>query len=187
MESARHNVHGVRGMKRCGVYGLLVMLLGGCVSALPEVSVGHPAHVETPAGQQFEPSRLLSTQGQPVMDPLLPPGSAGHLEHEHAQGAPPGEDGQPDDVLYTCPMHPEIVQQGPGKCPKCGMALVRQQEERVNADAPAAPAEDTSGAQATAPAEQDILYTCPMHPEVVQKGPGTCSKCGGMKLVPKEQ
>src|SRR3954470_23222561 len=27
-------------------------------------------------------------------------------------------------VEYTCPMHPEIVQIGPGSCPKCGMALV---------------------------------------------------------------
>ncbi|MEM9591311.1 MAG: copper-translocating P-type ATPase [Pseudomonadota bacterium] len=26
-------------------------------------------------------------------------------------------------VLYTCPMHPEIVQEGPGACPICGMAL----------------------------------------------------------------
>src|SRR5260221_10104961 len=26
-------------------------------------------------------------------------------------------------VRYTCPMHPEIVQLGPGACPKCGMAL----------------------------------------------------------------
>jgi len=26
-------------------------------------------------------------------------------------------------ALYTCPMHPEIVQEGPGSCPKCGMAL----------------------------------------------------------------
>ena len=25
---------------------------------------------------------------------------------------------------YTCPMHPEVVQLGPGSCPKCGMALV---------------------------------------------------------------
>ena len=25
---------------------------------------------------------------------------------------------------YTCPMHPEVVQSGPGSCPKCGMALV---------------------------------------------------------------
>lgn len=27
------------------------------------------------------------------------------------------------DAIYTCPMHPEIEQQGPGTCPKCGMAL----------------------------------------------------------------
>src|SRR5687767_89253 len=30
--------------------------------------------------------------------------------------APPG-------TMYTCPMDPEIVQEGPGTCPKCGMAL----------------------------------------------------------------
>src|SRR5262249_17495108 len=24
---------------------------------------------------------------------------------------------------YTCPMHPEVVRDGPGTCPKCGMAL----------------------------------------------------------------
>ncbi|HEX6005528.1 MAG TPA: heavy metal translocating P-type ATPase [Burkholderiales bacterium] len=28
------------------------------------------------------------------------------------------------DAQYTCPMHPEIVQNGPGSCPICGMALV---------------------------------------------------------------
>ena len=26
-------------------------------------------------------------------------------------------------VIYTCPMHPEVRQIGPGACPKCGMAL----------------------------------------------------------------
>jgi YHS domain-containing protein len=26
-------------------------------------------------------------------------------------------------VIYTCPMHPEIEQDHPGPCPKCGMAL----------------------------------------------------------------
>ena len=29
----------------------------------------------------------------------------------------------PDDVIYTCPMHPEVRQKGPGSCPICGMAL----------------------------------------------------------------
>ena len=30
-------------------------------------------------------------------------------------------------VQYTCPMHPEVVQDKPGKCPKCGMDLVEKQ------------------------------------------------------------
>jgi Cu+-exporting ATPase len=29
----------------------------------------------------------------------------------------------PKGTLYTCPMHPEVQQVGPGSCPKCGMAL----------------------------------------------------------------
>ena len=29
----------------------------------------------------------------------------------------------PLDAIYTCPMHPEVRQQGPGTCPICGMAL----------------------------------------------------------------
>ncbi|AMV17429.1 heavy metal translocating P-type ATPase [Planctomyces sp. SH-PL14] len=42
----------------------------------------------------------------------------GSKPHAHFHNAPavPG-------TQYTCPMHPEIVQDGPGSCPKCGMAL----------------------------------------------------------------
>jgi len=39
------------------------------------------------------------------------------VKAKHAQPAKEG-------IRYTCPMHPEIVQIGPGSCPKCGMALV---------------------------------------------------------------
>lgn len=28
--------------------------------------------------------------------------------------------------MYTCPMHPEVQQDHPGKCPKCGMILVAE-------------------------------------------------------------
>lgn len=39
-------------------------------------------------------------------------GNAGKVKTKASEGA-----------LFTCPMHPEIVQEGPGTCPKCGMAL----------------------------------------------------------------
>lgn len=40
-------------------------------------------------------------------------------------------------------------------------------------------------AQPATPADLDAIYTCPMHPEVRKKGPGTCPKCG-MALEPEE-
>jgi FtsP/CotA-like multicopper oxidase with cupredoxin domain len=60
------------------------------------------------------------------------------------------------DVIYVCPMHPDVVGEEPDRCPKCGMKLV----------AIAAP----------------VTYVCPMHPEVVSEQPDRCPKCG-MKLV----
>ena len=30
-------------------------------------------------------------------------------------------------MQYTCGMHPDVVQTSPGKCPKCGMALMEKQ------------------------------------------------------------
>ncbi|MFV2060090.1 MAG: heavy metal translocating P-type ATPase [Gammaproteobacteria bacterium] len=62
-----------------------------------------------------------------------------------------------ESATFTCPMHPEVEQQGPGACPKCGMAL------------------EVKGVPVLATKTQ---YTCPMHPEVIQDEPGACPKCG---------
>jgi len=64
---------------------------------------------------------------------------------------------------YTCPMHPDIRQERPGSCPKCGMAL------------------EVAGLPAVATAE----WTCPMHAQIVENKPGSCPICG-MALEPKE-
>ncbi len=68
-----------------------------------------------------------------------------------------------EGAMYTCPMDPEIVQDHPGSCPICGMAL-----EPMGVPLPTTRVE----------------YTCPMHPEIVQDRPGTCPKCG-MALEPR--
>ncbi len=46
--------------------------------------------------------------------------------HRYAHPVPVGEapaEAAPPGTEYTCPMHPEVRQIGPGTCPKCGMAL----------------------------------------------------------------
>jgi FtsP/CotA-like multicopper oxidase with cupredoxin domain len=65
--------------------------------------------------------------------------------------------GAGQELVYTCPMHPDVVSQEHGRCPQCGMKLL--------------PAAAPSG------------YACPMHPEVTSEQPDRCPKCG-MKLVP---
>jgi len=49
--------------------------------------------------------------------------------HEQGEKAPPAP--APAGTIYTCPMHPQIRQEGPGSCPICGMAL---EPERVTAE-----------------------------------------------------
>ncbi|HVF71614.1 MAG TPA: heavy metal-binding domain-containing protein [Chthoniobacterales bacterium] len=46
------------------------------------------------------------------------------LNVEPAAAATTSNSPAPAEAVYTCPMHPEVKQKGPGKCPKCGMALV---------------------------------------------------------------
>ena len=36
-------------------------------------------------------------------------------------------------VTYTCPMHPEVRQDHPGGCPKCGMPLVPEEGQKESA------------------------------------------------------
>src|SRR6266700_681945 len=53
-------------------------------------------------------------------------GTAAESNDQEHQVAPPAASAAgpgPGVAKWTCPMHPEIVRDGPGSCPKCGMAL----------------------------------------------------------------
>ena len=75
-----------------------------------------------------DPESFLSGHGGSA-DLSVPPAVAGghfhdassaHDSHDHLKSQIPNPNSQ---IEYTCPMHPEIVQIGPGSCPICGMAL----------------------------------------------------------------
>jgi Cu+-exporting ATPase len=63
-------------------------------------------------------------------------GCAAKFEADPAKYLHPKSTLQPAvaDVEYTCPMHPEVRQIGPGSCPKCGMALEPVHFTRDSAD-----------------------------------------------------
>ncbi len=62
-----------------------------------------------------DPDKYLAKAGSPHA-------AHGRVHHPHGD-APALPQKAPAGTIYTCPMHPEVRQVGPGHCPKCGMAL----------------------------------------------------------------
>ncbi len=86
-----------------------------------------------------------------------------------------------EETYYTCPMHPQIVQDEPGSCPICGMDLVEKKSPATTGRA-----EDASGGQSSGDAagecEQVAYWVAPMDPEYIRDEPGKSPM--GMDLVP---
>ena len=63
-----------------------------------------------------DPDKYLNASRPVAMKPHAHHGPAANVPAQSAGDAAKGD-------VYTCPMHPEVRQVGPGICPKCGMAL----------------------------------------------------------------
>ena len=122
------------------------------VGGLPVAPVGTPLHIHH-EGQDHH--FCADPYREPVVD---------RLDDRIEAGTRP-EEGQMD-VIYTCPMHPEIEQIGPGVCPICGMALEPRSpttdEGPIRGTCRHAPALHRVGAVLTRPAGRpgDAAPTC---------------------------
>lgn len=78
---------------------------------------------------------LIAAHSSPVLAmfgaPLAAEASiAGALTTESPKDIATGADPEPSDQSprYTCPMHPEVDTDKPGRCPHCGMKLVEKEK-----------------------------------------------------------
>ncbi|KAF0171212.1 MAG: Cu2+-exporting ATPase [Rhodobacteraceae bacterium] len=88
-------------------------------------------------------------------------------------------------TIYTCPMHPEIRQESPGNCPKCGMTLIPEGTEQQLSHGhhgnhhTAKPSSAPDVTYDKVPKNWNgPIYICPMHAQVRQTEPGSCPICG---------
>ena len=99
-------------------------------------------------------------------------------------------DAKHNATVYVCPMHPEVRENGPGDCPKCGMHLVPEGEAGEHAhhghhahEHHGRAAAGGGGYDTVPEGYSGAVYTCPMHAEVRQTHPGSCPICGmGLEL-----
>jgi rubrerythrin len=90
------------------------LLATACVSTGLEPGSDHPANAKAQTAPPIERSDILA--------------SAPQNEAMHAAAAPHAQEkATPTADTYTCPMHPQIVRNAPGKCPICGMNLVKKE------------------------------------------------------------
>jgi hypothetical protein len=121
------------------IFPLLTPLLFaiGCAKTIPMVlGPDHPASHDAPVASVQPPSTTLALPA-PTTVPVASPEQPSHDHAHHAGGTghdmnsmpvPTTQGGQQQAATYTCPMHPEVVSDKPGKCPKCGMKLVKKED-----------------------------------------------------------
>ena len=98
---------------------------GSCCGSSERTSAADDTQIDPVCGMTVDPASAAGTHRHDGKDYYFcSTGCVAKFKADPQKYLDPRESkDQPLDVEYTCPMHPEIVQIGPGSCPKCGMAL----------------------------------------------------------------
>ena len=122
---------------RCPKCGMHLVASAGAVPT-HRAGAGIGAQVHAGNAQQTQPHNHEASGAASSFGPA--PQSEHRHVHQHTArvGAPDVPDVHPPSTstIYTCPMHPEIRQDHPGNCPKCGMSLEPLIPEAADDDNP---------------------------------------------------
>lgn len=122
-----------------------------CVSTTPPEGPNDPSSAQAHGAPIAESSPVLEDGHAPIPEAAssgaaAPSGAPQHAAHDHgahdhashehaahqdhaatagtgAKQPPQPEDSPKQPPMYVCPMHPDVRQSEPGRCPKCGMPL----------------------------------------------------------------
>src|SRR4051794_18689108 len=85
--------------------------------------------------------------------------------YARAQDAVHSHHAAKSETRYTCPMHPDVVTDAPGKCPKCGMTLVPVKEKNRSTSDVERPTLNSEEHQHTMPMQSSVSIADPMSRE----------------------
>ena len=116
----------------CRIASLLLLLasvtLVGCARPYtePPVDENHPAYSGATAAPLPPSSNVLSLAATRPASDADHTQSGGHMQHGVLSTGNSSTTQTTDTAMYVCPMHPDVVSDQPGRCPKCNMKLVRR-------------------------------------------------------------
>jgi len=114
-------------MRMTAVLSAVGLIVGCTDGAVPPPGAAHPA---SPAAAEGVTHVASSNSSAAASSEPAPQGApAGHQHHGAASAMSAAPAGSTDKTVYTCPMHPEVISDKPGQCPKCGMNLVLKKKD----------------------------------------------------------
>ena len=120
MNRVSHSAHVRRSASDSLVLVVALWLFSSCATTVPPISTPDPSDPRAPIGVGTPYRTDLSSDPDTNVEsePAPAPAESDHAAHGHDAA----------ELVYACPMHPDVTGAEGGACPRCGMTLVPRKD-----------------------------------------------------------